>query len=126
VRAKIHRLEHRYDAIMTSTDGLFATMPPDLSMIGTDLGMLDVTRGNLKIWRERLYVFDGEDGKRKYALHGFRGNVDDLLRIPLSRGRFDYSGQQVVTLALSTRRLNGVRYDPGTFAMLPFVLDLSA
>jgi hypothetical protein len=85
-----------------------------------------VTRGRLQIWRERLYVFDGDDGKRKYALHGFRGSVDDLLRIPLTRGRFDYSGQQVVTLALSTRRLNGVRYDPGTFAQLPFVLDLTA
>jgi hypothetical protein len=137
VRAKIHRLEHRYDAIMTSTDGLFATMPPDSSMIGTDLGMLDVTRGNLRIWRERLYVFDGgEHGiedctdndckEHKAAMHGFRGSARDLTRIPLAHGRFDYSGQQVVTLALSTRRLNGVRYDPGTFAMLPFVLDLSA
>jgi hypothetical protein len=126
VRAKIHGLEHRYDAIMTSTDGLFAFASPDPSVIGTDLGMLDVTRGRLQIWRERLYVFDGDDGKRKYALHGFRGSVDDLLRIPLTRGRFDYSGQQVVTLALSTRRLNGVRYDPGTFAQLPFVLDLTA
>jgi hypothetical protein len=126
VRAKIHGLEHQYDAIMTSTDGLFAFNPPDLAVIGTNLGMLDVTHGRLQIWRERLYVFDDDDGKRKYALHGFRGNVDDLLRIPLRRGKYDYSGQQVVTLALSTRRLNGIRYDPGTFAKLPYVLDLSA
>ncbi|HET9130737.1 MAG TPA: DNA polymerase, partial [Terriglobia bacterium] len=46
VRAKIHRLEHKYDAIMTSTDGFFATRKPDPSDIGTNLGKLTVGFGD--------------------------------------------------------------------------------
>ena len=126
VRAKIHGLEHKYDAIMTSTDGLFATRPPDPTDIGDRLGSLDVTAGRLRIWRERLYIFDSHDGEQKYALHGFRGKVGDLEAIPLAPGQYEYDAQQVITLALSTRRLNGVQYAPGTFARLPFMLDLSA
>jgi DNA polymerase type B, organellar and viral len=124
VRAKMHNLEHTYGAIMTSTDGLFSTRAPDPTDLGTDLWMLDATHGRLRIWRERLYLFDDDDGKQKAALHGFRGKADDLARIPLTRGRYAYDAQQVVTLALSTRLLDGTQYEPGTFVRLPFVLDL--
>jgi hypothetical protein len=138
VRARMHGLEHKYDAIMTSTDGLFATKAPDPADIGPALGMLDAKAGRLRIWRERLYIFDAgshgvEDcGARatctdhKVALHGFRGSASELAAVPLTRGIYNYAAQQVVTLALSTRLLNGVQYDPGTFARLPFLLDLTA
>jgi hypothetical protein len=137
VRAKIHRLEHKYDAIMTSTDGLFATRAPDPADLGTDLGMLDAIPGRLRIWRERLYLFDsGTHGvedcteperckEHKPALHGFRGKADELARVPLMPGKYAYDAQQVITLALSTRLLDGTQYEPGTFVRLPFVLDLS-
>jgi hypothetical protein len=128
VRAKIHRLEHRYAAIMTSTDGIFATTPPDAADIGTSLGMLDVTRGRLRIWRERLYLFDYADAdgkpKRKDARHGFRGSTGDLERIPLEHGRYAYRAQAVITLGMSTRAWDGKRREPGEFVTLPFGLDV--
>ena len=127
VRAKIHRLEHKYNAIMTSTDGFFAENPPDEKDLGKSLGLLTVAVGSLRIWRERLYVFT-EKGthKRKYALHGFRGKVAELLRIPLARGAYTYAAQQMITLKMSIRAYRGIRYTPGEFATMEFTLDLRA
>lgn len=135
VRAKIHHLEHKYTALMTSTDGIFATRAPIKGDLGTSLGMLDKSRGRLRIWRERLYIFDAGDhgiedcdapGCRdhKCALHGFRGKAYELAAIPLTTGRYGYSAQQVVTLGMSTRRFDGNRHDPGSFVTLPFALDV--
>lgn len=135
VRAKIHRLEHKYTALMTSTDGIFATRAPIRGDIGRDLGMLDVSRGRLRIWRERLYIFDSVDHPveecrdvscdgHKDARHGFRASVRDLAKIPLERGRYEYDGKQVVTLGMSTRRFDGAYHQPGSFVVLPFALDI--
>lgn len=137
VRAKIHRLEHQYRSIMTSTDGFFAYAPPDMSMIGDELGMLSVEQGNLRIWRERLYVFwprEHRDGKGKrvrptYALHGFRGKLSQLRHMPLTAGlRFEYAAQSMITLKMSTRTFgkgsDRKRYDPGEFVTLPFDVAL--
>lgn len=128
VRAKIHVLEHRYGAIMTSTDGFFAIRKPDDGDIGKDLGKLTVERGNLSIWRERLYDFKSTQpgAKAKFALHGFRGNIDALRKIPLKPGAYTYEAQQVITLKLATKAFHGKRFDAGTFAILPYVLDLRA
>lgn len=132
VRGKIHRLEHRYGAVMTSTDGLFARKPPIPADIGSDLGMLTATRGELSIWRERLYLFDPEDGgKRKGALHGYRGSFDDLAKVPLTTGAWEYTASQLVTLRLAGRTFagaDGVPIRPGTgeIADLKFVLDIRA
>lgn len=128
VRGKIHRLEHKYDAIMTSTDGFFAVKGPDPADIGDDLGMLTVERGDLAIYRERLYYFTPQNGgKAKFALHGFRGTLDDLKQVPLAVGSYSYKAQQMVTLRLSTHRLGTERtqYEPGEFATLDFRLDLT-
>ena len=135
VRAKIHALEHRYDAIMTSTDGVFAWREPDPRDIGPSLGQLDVTTGHLRIWRERLYLYDvGDHGvescpgagckEHKSALHGFRGDPRELAGVPLTAGRYDYHAQQVVTLGMSTRRYDGRYHEPGSFVTLPFALDV--
>jgi hypothetical protein len=135
VRAKIHRLEHKYDAIMTSTDGFFALRPPDPDDIGTDLGKLTVERGHLMIWRERLYYFvpsrldaiaNGGKHKVKFALHGFRGKLRDLRRLPLSPGRYEYRANAMITNKLARNAYHGERYRPGAFVDLPFTLDLSA
>lgn len=125
VRAKIHRLEHKYDALMTSTDGFFARNPPDPADLGDDLGKLDAQRGELRIWRERLYVFTARSGERKYALHGFRGKVADLLRLPVARGIYTYMADSMISLKMSTRRFRGQRYEAGAFVGFAFVLDLT-
>lgn len=134
VRAKIHHLEHKYDSVMTSTDGFFGLRAPDPADISTDLGGLTVERGHLRIWRERLYVFTPSllgavEGRRKwkvkYALHGFRGKLRDLVRLPLDPGKYEYTAQAMITNKLARNAYHGTRYGPGTFVDLPFTLDLS-
>jgi hypothetical protein len=132
VRAKIHRLEHKYNAVMTSTDGFFARTKPDPVDIGSDLGALTVTRGDVSIWRERLYIFDPlQPGqKRKVALHGFRGNAKDLAGIPLAWGTTQYTASQLVTLKLAGRTFTGADGAPvtpnaGTIADLRYFLALA-
>jgi len=134
VRAKIHRLEHKYESVMTSTDGLFGLVSPDAKDLGSDLGQLTVTTGRLKLWRERLYLFDSVDGQRKYALHGWHSNIESLQAIPLTHGVYDYQGTQMITLKMSnSNRLIGHKddgspqfehYSPGQFVKLPFRLVL--
>lgn len=116
VRAKIHRLEHRYRSIMTSTDGMFAYEPPDPADVGTGLGMLTVQRGTLAIWRERLYVFRSPDlVKPKAAYHGYWGTLDELEALPLAHGEYAYRSRHMVTLKESLRRFDGEHYPPGSF-----------
>jgi hypothetical protein len=123
-------LEHRFHAIMTSTDGFFAYEPPDETMIGTKLGMLSVEQGSLRIWRERLYVFTPKiKGALVYALHGFRASVAELLKMPLTAGlHFEYAAQAMITLKMSTRAYgkgtDRQKYEPGMFVTLPFDLAL--
>jgi hypothetical protein len=137
VRAKIHDIEHKYDALMTSTDGIFARRRPDPADVGTDLGKLTAERGTLRVWRERLYIFDpsprDDSGKyrkvkRKVALHGFRGNADMLAAVPLTPGRFEYTGSQLVTLRLARRSFttpdgSSVVFPVGTIPTLKYILD---
>jgi hypothetical protein len=125
VRAKIHRLEHRYDALMTSTDGFFARRPPDPSDMGNHLGGLTVERGHLTIWRERLYAFRAKRKVVKYALHGFRGGLAKLLEMPLQAGTYGYQAAQMMTLKMAIRAHHSERYRPGTFADLPFELRIA-
>lgn len=125
VRAKIHRLEHKYDALMTSTDGIFGLAEPDPLDIGTTLGTLTVSHGSLKIWRERLYIFRPYDGsKQKVALHGWQSSWQVLDGIPLKRDTYHYTGKKLVTLKLSTRGIGGERYMPGRFVERNFVLTI--
>jgi hypothetical protein len=114
-------LEHKYESLMTSTDGIFGMIAPDATDLGNQLGGLTVQRGTLRIWRERLYVFrPDDDGKPKWAAHGFRAGMDELERLPLAHGEYEYTGRQMVTLRLSTIGLNGERYEPGRFVDLPY------
>jgi DNA polymerase type B, organellar and viral len=131
VRAKVHRLEHRYHAMATSTDGFFARSGPWASDLGSGLGQLTAAHGTLDIWRERLYAFDEiQDGPvekvvTKAALHGFRGDVAALREIPLHAGTYQYTARHPVTLRESQNILRGKRYRPGAFAALTFELDLA-
>jgi len=135
VRAKMHRLEHRYASVMTSTDGMFGAVSPVAADLGDALGKLTAVKGTLRIWRERLYVFDSGDHAvedcalararegckaHKVALHGFRGDARLLTTLALVHGVYGYQGRQMVTLKLSTRGLNGERYEPGRFVDRPY------
>ena len=124
VRAKIHNLEHKYESVMTSTDGLFGSVPPDPNDLGKELGQLTVSKGRLRIWRERLYVFDVPGDKPKYALHGFHAKLQDLTEIPLARGDYLYDGTQVITLKMATRMQRGQKYSAGQFVKMQFVLRI--
>lgn len=122
VRAKMHGLEHRYDAMMTSTDGFFARKAPLPEDVGSHLGGLTVERGHLIIWRERLYAFRVHGKVSKSALHGFRGSLAELLRVPLEPGIFRYTAQQMITLKMAMQKHHDRRFRPGSFATLPYEL----
>lgn len=125
VRARIHQYEHKYQSLMTSTDGFLSLVPPDHTDIGDEFGRLKVKEGTLSIWRERLYLFQPPAEDPIYALHGFRGRLDDLRAIPLAPGRYDYKATQMVGLRDSLHLHAGERYLPGQFARLPYQLDLT-
>jgi hypothetical protein len=133
VRAKIHDLEHRYSAIMTSTDGFFAYEKPTGDELGDELGQLEAHVGKLRIWRERLYIFyptncGAPRCRRKhaaYAMHGFRGKRSMLARVPLVWPlEWRYTAQQMITLRMAGITHDKRTYKAGEFAVLPYVLRL--
>lgn len=129
VRAKIHRLEHDFDSLMTSTDGIFSRKAPPDHMLGKALGQLSSERGTLQIWRERLYIFtpdvaehgddckdDCKDPHPAYAMHGFQGKLTDLRLVPMTAGNlYEYVATRMVTLRMSTRAMDGHKYQAGEF-----------
>lgn len=106
-RARIHRLEHKYSALHTATDGIFtqrsiklASHRRDADLLptkNTQLGDLTVeaTDSTLLLIRNKCYVlYVDKPGKktipshtfkgkhiRKEARHGFQGTVTDLERM---------------------------------------------
>lgn len=125
VRAKIHRLEHKYRSIMTSTDGMFAYEAPDPADLGKHLGGLTAEHGDLSIWRERLYVFRSPSlPKPKVAYHGFWGSLADLEAVPLAPGHYSYRSRHMVTLKESRRAFDGKWYEPGSFIVVPRSITL--
>lgn len=144
VRGKIHLLEHKYDSIMTSTDGMYARNAPDPNDVGDECGDLEAEIGSLRIWRERLYVFKPykvshsatcKDGCKKdhasIAMHGFRGSREQLERMPLRAGStYNYEATAMVTLKMSLRTFAGldgqrISASPGEFVTLPFAVKLA-
>lgn len=79
-RARLHQLEHTYSAIHSSTDSILtqSTAIPT----GHGLGDLEVkAEGTLTVLRNKLYILKAGTQIEKFALHGFRGRVDDLARL---------------------------------------------
>jgi hypothetical protein len=119
-RAYIHRLEHEYQALHTSTDGVFTQIKPVES---PGLGGLSVEAfGDLLLFRNKLYIFyspitvaDEKDpklirstifpGKKivKYALHGFHGTLQTLEKL-YDSGTREYEYTKVNKLRESLRR----------------------
>lgn len=114
VRANIHKLEHKYLALHTATDGIFTTSKIYKEKPG--LGGLKIeAKGDLLIFRNKLYILYSSreshlpskvfKGKYicKYALHGFRGSVYDLEKIYVT-GNPTYEYTKVNKLRESLRR----------------------
>jgi DNA polymerase type B, organellar and viral len=104
-RARIHRLEHTYEALHTATDGIFTQRQPGRDVVSGDatkLGQLTQdASGDLLIVRNKCYIMYDKRGAKpskafrgkkisKFALHGFQGSVHDLERLVKS-GRRTYT-----------------------------------
>jgi hypothetical protein len=91
VRAYLHRMEHQYQAIHSSTDSIKTLATVREEDLPRGLGGLNVeVRGDCILLRNKLYLhYQGPmvAGGRpaKYALHGFWGTVDDLLAMVAGR-----------------------------------------
>jgi hypothetical protein len=100
VRAYLHRMEHQYKAIHSSTDSIKSMEKIDQASLPSGLGGLNVeVHGDCVILRNKLYLHykgwnDAEDPvfigppnpPKKYALHGFWGTSFNLLELVDKRG----------------------------------------
>lgn len=83
VRAKVHRLEHKYKALHTATDGFVTQIAPDPADISPLLGKLkQVNFGPCLILRNKLYLhYDQAGNLKKSGLHGFQGTPEELRKM---------------------------------------------
>jgi hypothetical protein len=110
-RARIHKLEHLYEALHTATDGIFTQRRPMRDVVSGDatkLGQLTQdAHGDLLIVRNKCYIMYDDSGEKKskayrgkkiskFALHGFQGSVYDLERMVKT-------GKRVYTIEKPTR-----------------------
>lgn len=117
-RARIHELEHRFEALHTATDGIFTQMPIRMKP-QTGLGaVVNEAHGDLLLLRNKLYILYGDGppppkksasavfhGKHiiKAALHGYAGSVADLERMVVSRKK-GYTAKKANRLRASLKR----------------------
>jgi hypothetical protein len=118
-RAKMHGLEHEYQALHTATDGIFSQDSRAYCMKKADgLGSVGQdSRGTLLLIRTKLYIVYVDEptkdtmpsrafqGKHilKWALHGFQGKVFDLERL-IASNRRKYKANHVNQLKESLKR----------------------
>lgn len=119
VRAQIHKLEHKYKALHTATDGIFTQVKP-VERVGLGGEKIDCI-GDLLLLRNKCYIIYGNavDAKKypkalkskqfkgkwilKYAHHGFYGTVFDMERMYVT-GKREYEFTKVNKLKESLRR----------------------
>jgi hypothetical protein len=117
-RAYIHRLEHKYKALHTATDGIITKARPRMNG-KVKLGGLGLeAKGDALIFRNKLYIIYSNKpaSKRslrskvfkgkwiiKYAKHGFNGDVFALEKMAIT-GNYRYNYTKANTLKDSYRR----------------------
>jgi len=116
-RANMHPMEHKYEAIHTATDGIFA---PGINKGSTEkvLGaFVSEGTGDLALFRNKLYIFYTDissddtyesqvfEGRHvlKCARHGFQGKVADLEDMLVSGNR-KYQVNKPVKLKTALRK----------------------
>lgn len=129
-RARIHQLEHKYQALHTATDGIMTqrAVTPDRTK---KLGALALeASGDLLLVRNKLYILYNGSGEiksrafkskriAKYALHGFQGRVHDLEQL-IATGRRKYTVNKPHRLRESIKR----KLQPNEFTEREFVLKV--
>lgn len=139
-RARIHQLEHKFEAIHTATDGIYTQHRIDPKKIakefGTGLGSLAIEgQGDLLLFRNKTYVLYSDDPAAsdlksrsfadkyivKYALHGFAGTVFDIERLA-AHGKRQYTTTRVNRLRASVK--SGAT--PNEFRKQSYTLKVSA
>lgn len=137
-RARIHQLEHEYEAIHTATDGIYTQQRVNEKKLGSGLGSLAVEgRGDLLLFRNKTYVLYSDDPPNvsdplksrafadkyivKYALHGFAGTVFDIEQLA-ARGKRHYTTTRVNRLRASIK--SGAT--PNEFRKQSYTLKVSA
>lgn len=83
VRSKIHRLEHKYRALHTATDGIITRISPDPRDLSEAIGGLKMENfGPCLILRNKLYLhYDSKGTLVKRGLHGFQGSPEELMKL---------------------------------------------
>lgn len=132
-RATIHQLEHKYKAIHTATDGIM-TQQNGAKSRGSGLGALttEASEATLLLLRNKCYVLYTAKGKkttpsvvfrgkhiRKFALHGFQGNVTELEKL-VGSGRRTYEVNRPNRLKESLKR----GLTPNKFVKRAYVLKV--
>jgi DNA polymerase type B, organellar and viral. len=115
-RARIHELEHKYEAIHTATDGILFRGRG--RSVGTGIGALtlEARDATLLLVRNKCYVLYAKKDKKtqpskvfrgkhikKFALHGFQGTVTDLERL-IATNRRKYNVNRPNRLKESLKR----------------------
>jgi len=116
-RARLCGLERKYSAIHSATDGIVSTVFPVSAEGKRALGDLTIeASGDALIIRPKLYIiYKRCDDKEllksrylpkhrivKYALHGFRGSIEDLEKMLVS-GKTEYEYTHAIGLRESLR-----------------------
>lgn len=83
VRVMIHQLEHKFNAVHTSTDSIICKYNKNIEKCCNDkLGGLELKiKGDCYLIRNKLYVWLVNGKIEKYALHGFLGSPELLLNL---------------------------------------------
>jgi DNA polymerase type B, organellar and viral len=116
-RAYMHRMEHKYGAIHTATDGLFTQSKGPFPKATGKLGNFEKdSEGDLLLIRNKLYILYGKKSAKtfeskafhgkhivKFAKHGFQGSVYDLERL-IATNKRKYQADHVNQLRESINR----------------------
>lgn len=134
-RAFMHRMEHKYKAIHTATDGLFTQSKGAFPKANGKLGNFEKdSSGDLLLIRNKLYILYGSKSDKtfpskafvgkhivKFAKHGFQGTVYDLERLVATNKR-KYDAVHVNQLRESVNR--GLQVNK--FVKRPMLLKVGA
>lgn len=99
-RAEMHPMEHKYEAVHTATDGIFAPGIHKGAKVKELGAFVSEGVGDLALFRNKLYIFYTDDGEAAYesqvfkgrfvkkcARHGFQGTVGNLEQMLINPAR---------------------------------------
>lgn len=92
-RSLMFEYEVKYNSVHTATDSI---LTKEKIPTGKNIGdMCYEDSGNVLIFRNKCYVFFGN--KIKYALHGFHGKIEDLIKLYIKKGK-TYEAERFINI----------------------------